>query len=222
MINTAIVDDDPLAIRAMRDMLAPYMHEMTVGAACRTVDELIQVWGGKPPDVVLLDVMLGSRAPRLAANVGRLREWGAHVLAISAQPDRREVAEAVRLLRLNFLAKTDLTEEAFRKAIEDTAAGDLVLSPQLMEAIVLSDDDPALTEREKQVMRLLASGMSPKMVARRLGTREDTVRKHQISIRDKYRNIGRPIDNPVQLHYAALHDEIITDRDDAFDGESRS
>jgi DNA-binding NarL/FixJ family response regulator len=222
MISVAVVDDDDLAISAMRTMLAPYSDEMAVVAACRAVDELIDARGGEPPDVVLLDVMLGSRAAPLAANVGRLRQWGTHVLAISAQPDRREVAEAVRLLRLNFLAKTDLTGEAFRTAIQDTAVGDLVLSPRLMQAIVLSDGGPELTEREKQVMRLLASGMPPKAVARRLDTRQDTIRKHLANIRNKYRDAGRPVDNPVLLHYAALHDEIITDPDEILGAEPKA
>jgi DNA-binding NarL/FixJ family response regulator len=221
-IRVAVVDDDALATKTIKDMLASHADEFGVVATCGTVEELIQELGEDPPDVVLLDVLLGAQAPPLAGSVGRLRRWGTHVLAISAQPDRREVAEAVRLLRLNFLAKTDLTEEVFRAAIKETAVGGLVLSPRLMQAIVLSESGPKLTEREKQVMRLLASGMPPKAVASRLETREDTIRKHLASIRDKYREAGRPIDNPVLLHYAALHDEIITGPDEVVDSKPKA
>lgn len=152
----------------------------------------------------------------LSANVGNLRKWGAHVLAISSQPDRREVVEGVRHLRLNFLAKNDLAGNALLAAIKSTAAGELVLSPRLVDALIGSDSNiPDLTDREQQVMRLLASGRTPGQIARRLAIREDTVRRHQANIREKYEAAGRKIDNPVRLHYAALHDEIITDLDDS-------
>lgn len=197
-------------------MLAPFADDLNVIAACHTVEELIETCG-EPPDVVILDVLLGRRTTPLATNVGRLRRWGTRVLAISTDPGRHEVAEAVKRLRLNFVAKADLDGDYFRTAIRETAADELVVSPHLMQAIVLNESGPELTEREKHVMRLLASGMPPKVVARRLGISEDTIRRHLASIRTKYRAVGRPVDNPVLLYYEALRDEIIADPDEIFD-----
>jgi DNA-binding NarL/FixJ family response regulator len=215
-ITVAIVDDDDLATSAIVALLAP-CTDVVVLATARSVDEVIAMHNGKPPDVVLLDVILDRRNSPLAANVARLRQWGAQVLAISSQPDRREVAEAVRRQRLNFLPKHDLHDrQVFIGAIRSTAAGVVALSPQFIQEILLKESQgtPKLTPQETEVMRLSASGRAPKQIAKRLGIREDTVRKHLKSILAKYDDVGRPIDNPVKRHYAALHDEIITDLDD--------
>ncbi|MFJ5776071.1 response regulator [Streptomyces sp. NPDC093094] len=208
----ALVDDDELALGALRELVATGSDELAVVAACPSVDRLIECCQ-KPPDVVILDVMLADRAAGLEANVARLRAWGARVLAISSQPDRREVTEAIRLMELNFLPK-DGIRDLLHSAVRDTAQGNRVISPRMAPALVWGDQnstDPGLTPRERQIAKHLASGLRPKRVARVLGIREDTVRDHERRIKEKYRAVGRPVDDLLPLHYAALQDEIITD-----------
>lgn len=217
-ITVAIVDNDYLTADRIEELLAPCADFLVVVGGC-SVEELIEEHSAQPPDVVLLDVMLSKHSPPLAANVGRLRQWGTQVLAISAEPKRREVAESVRKQQLNFLAKHELRDtEAFYRAIRDTAAGIPILSPEFIQEVLRGESQgiPRLTAQETEVMRLSAAGRPAKQIATRLGIRDDTVRKHLKSILAKYADVGRPVDNPVKRHYAALHDEIITDLDDVF------
>ncbi len=74
-----------------------------------------------------------------------------------------------------------------------------------------SSTSPALTKREKQVMKLIASGMPAKSVAGRLQITEDTVRTHLKKIKNKYLLAGSTVDGLIPLHYAALRDGIVTD-----------
>lgn len=213
-VTVAVIDNDPWALRAVQQVLAQHSSEILVVAVGASVEDLLAAHHSPVPQVVVLDVMLGPHGGPLAANIARLRGWGTHVLAISAEPERREVVEAVHRQRVSFLPKDDLADEhALLAAIRDTAAGKMVVSPQFVTECLLGNerDSPKLTAREEQVMRLRAGGMTPKQVARRLDIREDTVRNHLAAVLDKYRKAGRPVDNPVALHYAALHDEIITD-----------
>ena len=213
-IRVALVDDDTLTLDALRRMLSPHQDIVLVGI-CRSVDELIRTCDADPPHVVVLDVLL-SRGTALAENVAQLRRWGTQVLAISSQPERREVAEAVQRLQLNFVAKTELTEERrdrLYEAIQQTANGDLVLSPLLAHAIVRGTGGPRFTEREREAAALLATGMPVKQVAHRMGIREDTVRDYEKKIQEKFLKAGRRVDNRVLLYRAVLHEEIIPDLD---------
>lgn len=210
--RVALVDNDALALDALRRMLAPHPEIALVGV-CRGVDELIRTCDADPPHVVVLDVMLG-RGTVLAENVARLRRWGTRVLAISSDPERREVAEAVQRLRLNFLDKTELAEDQFCAAIRQTADGELVFFSSLVaRAVVHGTDSPRFTAREREAAALLATGMSVKQVARRMGIRDDSVRDYEKKIEEKFLKSGRRVDNRVLLYRAVLHEEIIPDLD---------
>ncbi|MGW9438627.1 LuxR C-terminal-related transcriptional regulator [Streptomyces sp. NPDC055607] len=218
MITVAVVEDDAWTVKTLRRMFEGFTDEAELIDVRTDVNELLG-HHDTPPDVVLLDVMLPGPSRQLIPNVRRLRSWGTRVLAVSSQPDRPEVAKAVSELRLNFLPKSDLTSEALLGAIRATAAGEILLSPKMAQSIIWTNKrTPRLTEREKQVMKLLSSGMAPKAVARRLAVGDDTIRKHLLRIRDKYGDVGRDIGNPVLLHYAALDDEIISDPEEGMRG----
>ena len=220
-IRVALIDDDVLALQALRGMLTSH-PQITLVAACRSIEELTRTCEAEAPHVVILDVLLGPGTV-LAENVAHLRRWGAKVLAISSQPERREVAEAVQRLALNFVAKTELTEDQLATAIQQTAEDELVLSPLAAHAIARSPSRVRLTTREREAARLLATGMPIKQVAHRMGIRDDSVRDYAESIEAKFLRTGRRVDNRVLLYRAVLHEEIIPDLDQVDDilaGES--
>ncbi|MEY9911854.1 DNA-binding NarL/FixJ family response regulator [Catenulispora sp. MAP12-49] len=215
-ISVAIVDDDDFAVSAISEALAR-LPEILLVAASPDVAKLVEQIHGAPPDVVVLDVMLGRRSSGLAENVARLRQWGTRVLATSSQPDRADILESVRRQQLNFLAKQDLRDDqTFLAAIRATAGDDRVLSPQFITDVLLQEGKgtPRLTPRETQVMRLSAAGLTAGQVARRLAVREDTIRGHLKRISEKYDEAGRPIDNPVRRYFEAVYDNILPDPDD--------
>ncbi len=209
MITIGIVEDDPLSAAALQQLLRDGTDEFRVVATAASADGMLNA-ATSVPDVALLDVMLAG-GTSLEENIGLLTEAGCAVLVISAQPGRREVARAIRATRVNFLSKAELGGR-LPEAVRETAAGRAMISADILGA-VLADPDPAprFTAREMEILRLGASGMSAKQIARRLTIREDTVRDHVNRIRNKYRAAGRNVETPVDLHYAALEDGVIPD-----------
>jgi DNA-binding NarL/FixJ family response regulator len=215
MINISIIDNDQTAIYGVRYLLRELSEpDIRIVNECRSVSELIEQSEGSVPDVVLLDVMLGAPTIPLVANVRQLQTWGTSVLAFSSDPGRREVIQAVRATKVNFMAKPGLTADLLSSSIRSTAAGEPVYSPLLGEALLLGDEGPELTDREKQVMRLCSMGLPNKNIARRLGITIDTLNKYISSIREKYRAAGRPVDDRIQMMWAALEDGLIEDVDE--------
>lgn len=206
MITVAIIDDDPLVRDKLTDMVKTRPNDFTVSTVTNSVAGLLEV--DTPAQVVLLDVILREDTT-LVKNVTVLTEAGYKVLVISAQPDRREIVSAISRIRFNFLPKADLFDGLFQ-AIKDTADGKPVISSDVLMA-AFEIVDPHLTSREEEIMRLNATGMSIRQIARRLNIRDDTVRDHRSKYLEKFRKVGQKLDNPVKLHYAALDAGILRD-----------
>jgi DNA-binding NarL/FixJ family response regulator len=143
------------------------------------------------PDVVVMDirmpVMDGIEATRRLVAEPDLR---VRVLVLTTFDADEHVIEALRAGASGFLLK-DVTPEAFSDAIRTIAAGDALLAPSVTRRILdrFRDRLPApatdrsrelaqLTERELEVVRHVARGLSNREIAERLGLAEPTVKTH--------------------------------------------
>jgi DNA-binding NarL/FixJ family response regulator len=143
------------------------------------------------PDVVLIDVERGdeSPAPRLLS-LGGAADTPAIVL-LAAEPDGAVLAEALRLGARGVLPREASAEEILA-AVEAAATGLVVLHPEggqillpLLSALTRRPPDTLtepLTPREIEVLGMLAEGAGNKIIARRLGISEHTVKFHVGSI----------------------------------------
>jgi DNA-binding NarL/FixJ family response regulator len=133
------------------------------------------------PDMSGVEVTAGLRAVHPAA----------HVLVLSASGEQQDVLDAVKAGAVGYLLKSSAREE-FLGAVRRTAAGDAVFTPGLA-ALVLGEfrrlaaapagDDgdaaaPQLTERETEILRMVATGLSYKQIATRLVLSHRTVQNH--------------------------------------------
>jgi DNA-binding NarL/FixJ family response regulator len=207
MIHVAIVDNDPLVRDALSRQLGERPTEFALVGAVATVDELMARDDLNLVDVVLLDV-LGTGSP-LSRSVDLIMEAGARIIAITTDPSLPEVRRVVRQTTISAVDKNDLAMQ-MHQAIRLCAGGVRVISPAFQDGSARVSD-PALTERQQQVIALVASGIQAKVAARRLGIAYRTLCDHVTEIVAKLNDAGHRTDGLLELHYKAIELGYIPD-----------
>jgi len=191
MTRVLVVDDHAMFRSGVRAELAQQAGVEVVGEAA-DVDSAVAAVAAQQPDVVLLDVHLpgggGVEVMRRAPSVeGRPR-----YLALSVSDAADDVIGTIRGGARGYVTKT-ITGPELSAAIERVAGGDAVFSPRLagfvldafsgvIEVAAVDEDLDRLTEREREVMRLIARGYSYKEVAKELFISIKTVETHMSSV----------------------------------------
>lgn len=181
-IRLLVVDDHPLVRKGIRSVLSRRAGIEIVGEACDGEEALGKIRELRP-HVVLSDVDLPKRDGLAVAEVVRKRFPEMKVILMSAHPvqalRRRAAAAGVSC----FLLK-EFSVERMAEAIEDVAAGwvDLAWAGEGG-----SGDFERLTEREREVLLLIANGLGNEEIAKRLGVTGGTVGVHRAGLRRKLR-----------------------------------
>ena len=191
-----IVDAEAIVRYGLRQLFASDPGLTVVGEAATPRDALV-VADRCPPDLVLLDLDLGrgdTAGVELARTLMR-RLRGLRVLVFTGCRDRDLMLQAMRLGVHGYLRKGAETAEILRavhtllrgEGVFDSRPGPVVVDvPREQErAGPRGFAAAALTERENQVLRLLATGLSNREIARRLTISEATVKFHVRNLRDK-------------------------------------
>ncbi len=215
-IRVVLVDDQTLVRQGIRILLAIAGGVEVVGEAADGVDALPLIDRARP-DLVLLDL----RMPRLDG-IGTLRALrqtatperpAPPVLVLTTFDDDEAVLGALREGARGYLLK-DVTLEQLVSAIETVAGGGRLVQPAVTAALLdrlagagplLGQDapslaTPALTERELEVLRLVAAGYSNREVATALPLAEGTVKNHvrngllKLGVRDRTRAVLRALE----------------------------
>jgi DNA-binding NarL/FixJ family response regulator len=186
-IRVLLVDDHQVVRRGLRTFLEVQEDIEVVGEAADG-DEGVAQAEQLRPDVVLLDVKMpgtdGIEALR------RLRDGGssARVLVVTSFTEQRTVVPALRAGAAGYVYK-DVDPDALAGAIRSVYAGHVLLQPEVAGALLTDDATggatargPALTERERQVLGLIADGRSNREIARNLVLSEKTVKTHVSNI----------------------------------------
>ena len=186
-IRVMVVDDHPMWRENVARDLTEFGHDVVATAATGT--EALARFPAARPDVVVLDLQIpGPNGVEVTAEVIR-QNPAARVLILSASGEQRDVLDAVKAGATGYLVKSASREELL-DALTRVAAGDTVFTPGLAGLVLgeyrrLSDDPketdsdlPRLTERETEVLRLVAKGLSYKQIAERLFLSHRTVQNH--------------------------------------------
>ena len=140
------------------------------------------------PDVVLMDLLMPVMDGIPATGIIRRELPDTEVLARPRRLEDAWVVGAVRAGAIGYLLK-DTESDELRRAIKAAAAGQVQLSPKaaarLMREVRVPDSPETLTERETEVLRLLAQGRSNKEIAHGLSIGEKTVKTHVSNILSK-------------------------------------
>ncbi len=186
-IRTLLVDDHSVVRQGLRMFLGLDDEIEVIGEAGNGA-EAVKLARDLHPDVVLMDlvmpVMDGIAAT--AAIRSELRET--EVIALTSVLEDASVVGAVRAGAIGYLLKNTEADE-LRRAIKAAAAGQVQLSPEaaarLLREVRAPESPEPLTERETDVLRLLAQGQSNKEIAHGLRIGERTVKTHVSNVLTK-------------------------------------
>jgi len=137
------------------------------------------------PDVVLMDLSMPALDGIAATRLVRQRAPETQVLILTMHTDDESVARAIRAGAAGYLVKDCSTDEIV-ETIEKIAGGEVLLSPELAASMLEEDRGaPVISEREEEVLQLIANGLSPLEVAGTLFISVKTVKNHLTSIYQK-------------------------------------
>lgn len=184
-----LVDDHPMLRRGMRQLLE-LEDDFEIAGEAENGEEALALLEEVVPDLVILD----NNMPVLNGieTLKKLRQRGfpGRILLYTVSDMEQDVRGALRFGADGYLLKDEKPETVIRQ-IREVLKGNLEVSPALTPVLAQSLRSPApqnvaeLTAREKDVLRMIASGKSNKMIGARLGISEGTVKTHVKSLLHK-------------------------------------
>jgi two-component system nitrate/nitrite response regulator NarL len=192
-LKVVLVDDQGLCRRGLCELLSN-RYDFSVLGATGSIDELRTLLEGKP-DLMIVDLRMKPMDGLTL--IGQLRKEGYTTPAVmlTMSDSEADLANAIRAGVRGYLLK-DMAPEDVVDAIRRVAAGELVVAPTMTVKMIdmLRGEQPEqepknslklLTEREREILQLLARGESNKAIAQTLNISYDTVKQHVRHILNK-------------------------------------
>ena len=180
-IRVLIADDHAVVRHGLRMYMADDPEFEVVGEA-RNGSEAVEMATALRPHVVLMDLMMPGMGGIEATGLIRAACPDTQVIAMTSVLEDGSVVGAVRAGAIGYLLK-DTQEDDILRAIKAAAGGEVQISPEAAARLMNDVRKPpetreALTERESEVLRLVAQGKANKEIARLLEIGENTVKTH--------------------------------------------
>lgn len=210
-IRVLIVDDHPVVRRGIKSLLAEEADIEVVGEAANG-KEAIQKVAELLPDVILMDLVMPEMNGIEAIRHITASHPDARILVMTSFAADDKVFPSIKAGALGYLLKDSDPEDLIRM-IHQVYRGELSIHPTIARKVIQELNRPAeepltpdpLTERELEILQLLAQGIENKEIAHRLVLREATVRTHVSNILSKLH-----LANRVQATLYALRKGIAT------------
>jgi len=189
-VRILLVEDHGLVRRAFRNVLEQE-HDLEVVGEATTAEEALESVGSLRPDVILLDLGLPGMSGLEATRRLRAQACAARILVLSASEDINDVTASLSAGAHGYMHKRIHAEELV-DSVRRAACGEPVIprdmvAPYLEHQARERRNATPLSEREQEVLTLLAGGCKNYEIARRLATAEGTVKTH---VRNIYRKLG--------------------------------
>jgi DNA-binding NarL/FixJ family response regulator len=186
IIRVAVVDDQRLFARGLSGLVELLPGVEVVGVAYNG-EEAIALCRKEEPDVILMDISMPKMDGISATREIKALLPRAAVIILTGHEEDEHVFEGIKAGAQGYLLK-DSEPEDLSRAIHTVYAGDTIIAPDLAQKMLTTFEGgrpggsahlaPPLTERELEVIKALAQGMSDRQIARSLGISEKTVRNH--------------------------------------------
>ncbi|MFJ2198749.1 response regulator [Streptomyces violaceusniger] len=185
-IRVLLVDDHQVVRRGLRTFLQVQDDIEVVGEASDGEEGVARAEELRP-DVVLMDVKMPGLDGIEALRTLRGLDNPARVLIVTSFTEKRTVVPALRAGAAGYVYK-DVDPEALARAIRSVHSGHVLLQPEVALALLSPEEGGgqgrggSLTEREREVLALIADGRSNREIARALVLSEKTVKTHVSNI----------------------------------------
>ena len=210
-IRVLIADDHAVVREGLRGLISSEPGMLVVGEASDGVETVRQARASRP-DVILVDLVMPRMSGIEAITEIKAQDPAARILVLTSFADDDKVFPAIKSGALGYLLK-DSSPRELLQAIRDVYHGESSLHPTIARKLIHELRQPAelplapdpLTEREVEVLRLVAQGLSNDEIADRLFIAERTVRTHVSNILGKLH-----LANRTQAALYALREGIAT------------
>jgi len=202
-ITCLIVDDHEVVREGLRLSLSRAPHIRVIGEASDGISA-VELAMRRKPDVVIMDVRMPGMDGLEATKELMKRMPEGKVLIFTAYSERSLLSRGLESGARGYILK-EAPHETLVRALEKVAVGDTYVDPALMPAFLAGKDrDEMLTAREREILQLLADGMSNADVAAKLFISQETVKSH-------VRHILTKLEADTRTHAVAiaLRDAII-------------
>jgi len=183
-----LVVDDHSVVRQGLHMFLGDDEDLAVIGEAPNGREAVDLARQLAPDIVLMDLLMPEMDGVEATRLIRQEMPDVEVIALTSVLEDALIYDAMRAGAIGYLLK-DTEAYELRRAIKAAAAGQVQLSPEvarrLMQELRVPDSPETLTEREKEVLQLLANGLSNREIAEALVIGEKTVKSHVSNILGK-------------------------------------
>jgi DNA-binding NarL/FixJ family response regulator len=193
LTTVLIADDHPLFRKGMRSLLET-MPEITLVGEASSGHEAVELALAHQPDVVLMDLQMPEGSGLEATRELNKRSPNTRILVVTLFEDDDSIFTALRAGAHGYILK-DADEEEMMRAIRAVGEGEAIFSPaiatRLMDYFAAASKQvpqeifPELTEREREILTLIARGESNAAIAERLTISLKTVRNHVSNIYNK-------------------------------------
>jgi DNA-binding NarL/FixJ family response regulator len=191
-LKALIVDDHPLIQQALTNVLLGVQPHVEIAVASDCHRALEMAGEGAEPDLVLLDLNLPGISGIPALKLWRTRFPAIPIVVLSALDDQKTILAAIAAGAAGYVPKSS-SNVVMAHALELVLAGGRYLPPEVLapsggsavstaRKAPTSADALGLTDRQLDVLRLLAKGASNKAICRELGLAERTVKAHVTAV----------------------------------------
>lgn len=184
-LRVLLVDDHPLFRRGVKEAL----EQGGVGVVGEATNgkEAVELAQELKPDVVLMDLLMPVLGGLEATAVLHKEMPQLGILILTVSEKEKDLAQALKFGARGYILKNASPQELL-EAVQKVARGEVCISP-VMAAKLLTEfpgeEQPSLTEREREVLGLVAKGATNKQIAEKLFIAENTVKVHLRNILDK-------------------------------------
>jgi DNA-binding NarL/FixJ family response regulator len=206
-IRVLIVDDHHVVRQGLRIYLDIDKDLVVIGEASNG-QEACDFAASLKPDIILMDIMMPGMDGLQAIQRIKMTHPEIEIIALTSMLEDDKVFKAIHAGAMGYLLK-DTKADALAKAIKGAFRGEVQLDPEAAKRLIREVRTPEspekLTERETEVLRLIAKGLSNKAIAAALVVSEKTVKTHVSNVLSKLRLPSR-----TQAALYALKEGLVT------------
>lgn len=189
-IRILVADDHPVVRRGLTTVIAVFDDFKLVGEA-NNGEEAVALCEKTQPDVILMDLVMPGMGGAKTIEIIRERFPGVAVIALTSFGEKSLVEAAVKAGAMSYLLK-NVTADELAAAIRNAFSGRTTLSPEVARLLMqdirhLPVKDYDITDREREILRLMIEGLSNTGIAERLVISQSTVKFHVSNILSKLR-----------------------------------